>query len=286
MRFSLVLATVGRVEEVKRFLASLDAQTYQDFDLIIVDQNPDNRLEPLVEPYLNRLSILHLRTPCNPGASRARNAGLQHVKGDVVSCPDDDCWYPPGLLEQVTRCLQENPDIDGVSGRLASNPEALEQNLDPDVGPGALITGPFGVLKVPGMVGLFLRTPVVKKVGSFDETLGPGAGTPWGAGEDTDYHLRILKAGFSLCYNTKLVVYHPAVDSYYAEGRDLVRSYRYGAGGARVGRRHGFPLWYFAYEASRSLAGVLLGLARWQPRKAYWHWGAFRGKINGWFSGR
>lgn len=286
MRFSLVLATIGRVEEIQRFLASLDVQTHQDFELIIVDQNPDNRLEPLVEPYLNRFSILHLRTPQNPGASRARNAGLQHAKGDVVSCPDDDCWYPPGLLEQVARSLQENADIDGVSGRLATVPQAEEQNPGTAVGPVKLITNPLGVLRVPGMVGLFLRTPVVKKVGSFDETLGPGAGTPWGAGEDTDYHLRILKAGFSLCLNTELAIFHPPVDSYYANRRDLTRSYRYGAGGARVWRRHGLPLWYFFYETSRSLAGVLLGLARGQPRKAYWHWGAFRGKISGWFSRR
>ena len=284
MRFSLVLATVGRVEEVKRFLSSLDAQTYRDFELIIVDQNPDNRLESLVEPYLGHLSILHLRTPQNPGASRARNAGLKQVKGDVVSCPDDDCWYPPQLLEQVSRALQENPGIDGISGRLETNPEAVEQDLETDIGPGDLITGQFGVLKVPGMVGLFLRTPVVRKVGSFDETLGPGAGTSWGAGEDTDYHLRILKAGFSLYLNTNLAIFHPPIDSYYAKGGDLLRSYRYGVGGARVWRRHGLPLWYFAYEISRSLAGVLLGLVRVQYRKAYWHWGAFRGKIRGWFS--
>ena len=285
MRFSLILATVDRVEEVKRFLAALDAQTYREFDLIIVDQNPDSRLDPLVEPYLNRFPILHLHTPQQPGASRARNAGLQRVKGDVVSCPDDDCWYPPRLLEQVTGFLRENPDIDGVSGHLASNQGPPEQGLKSAVGPVSLITSPLEVLQVPGMVGLFLRTPVVEKVGSFDETLGPGAGTPWGSGEDTDYHLRILRAGFSLCFSPDLVVFHPAVNSYYADGRDLARSYRYGAGGARVWRRHGLSFWYFAYEVTRSFAGVLLSLARGQPPKAYWHWGAFRGKLKGWFSG-
>lgn len=284
MRLSLILATIDRVKEVKRFLASLDAQTYQDFDLIIVDQNPDARLNPLVGRYLKRFSILHLHTPHNPGASRARNAGLQHVNGDVVSCPDDDCWYPPRLLEQVVEFLRENQDVDGVSGRLASNPGPVEQNLKTDIGPGSLITNPVGVLQVPGMVGLFLRTPVVETVGNFDETLGPGAGTPWGSGEDTDYHLRILKAGFSLSLSRELVVFHPAVDSYYAEGRDLARSYRYGTGRARVWRRHGLPLWFFSYEVARSFAAVLLSLARGQRPKAYWHWGALRGKLRGWFS--
>ena len=52
-----------------------------------------------------------------------------------------------------------------------------------------------------GSILLELVTPVVEAVGAFDETLGPGAGTPWGSGEDTDYHLRILKAGFDLYSN-------------------------------------------------------------------------------------
>ena len=285
MRLSLILATIDRVEEVKRFLVSLDAQTHRDFELIIVDQNPDNRLDPLVQPYLDRFSILHLHTPREPGASRARNAGLRHVQGDVVSCPDDDCWYPPRLLELVAGFLGENQDIDGVSGYLASNPDPAEQDPNKATSPGRLIRSPRHMMQVPGMVGLFLKTPVVENVGDFDETLGPGAGTPWGAGEDTDYHLRILKAGFSVCFSPELVVFHPTVDSYYAQRGDLARTYRYGAGRARVWRRHGLPTWYFSYEVARSFAGVFLSLARRQRLKAYWHWGAFRGKLRGWFSG-
>ena len=35
------------------------------------------------------------------GLSRARNAGLRMIAGDIVSFPDDDCWYPPDLLQRV-----------------------------------------------------------------------------------------------------------------------------------------------------------------------------------------
>jgi len=284
MRFSLILATVDRTEEVKRFLESLDAQTYKEFELIVVDQNSDTRLSSILESYVKSFSILHLHTPQERGASKARNLGFQNMNGAIISCPDDDCWYPPRLLEQAASLLNEYPEADGVSGRLMSDPDQLAQDNQISSTSGPFIRSPLKVMDIPGMVGLFLRTKVVDDVGSFDETLGPGAGTPWGSGEDTDYHLRILKAGFNLCSNSELVVFHPTVDSYYAEGRDLERSYRYGAGRARVWRRYSLPRWYFPYQVARSLAGVFLSLAKGQRFKAIWHWGAFRGKLRGWFS--
>lgn len=284
MRFSLILATIDRVDEVKRFLVSLGEQTCRDFELIVVDQNLDDRLTPVLESYRNRFSILHLHKPQDRGASRARNIGLEHAAGTVVTCPDDDCWYPPQLLEQVDDFLNENPEVDGLSGQIASDPSIIGRFPQGPDAPGCFIRTSLEVLKVPGMVGLFLRTPVVEAVGSFDETLGPGAGTPWGSGEDTDYHLRILKAGFVLYSKREIVVFHPEVHSYYSEGRDLSRTYRYGAGRTRVWRRHGLPLWYFGYEVLRSFAGVLLSLLQAKQAKAYWHWGAFRGKLRGWFS--
>ena len=142
----------------------------------------------------------------------------------------------------------------------------------------------MNMLQVPGMVGLFLRTPVVKTVGYFDESLGPGAGTPWGAGEDTDYYLRVFQAGFNLYSDSDIVVCHPAATKYYLERSDLGRSYRYAAGRTRVWKRHHIPLWYFIYELFRSCGGVVLSLMQAQRYKAYWHLGAFRGKLRGWFS--
>lgn len=75
-QFSLVLATVGRTHEVERLLCSLDRQEGATFELIVVDQNTDERLAPLLEARKNRYPILHIRAE-RCGASRARNvAGL------------------------------------------------------------------------------------------------------------------------------------------------------------------------------------------------------------------
>src|SRR5439155_16279062 len=94
--FDLVLATVGRVDELRHFLDALQDQAYRNFRLIIVDQNADGRLDPILDSY--RGSIPLLRVSSEPGLSRARNVALRRLEGDVVSFPDDDCWYPPDLL--------------------------------------------------------------------------------------------------------------------------------------------------------------------------------------------
>ncbi|MGA8056526.1 MAG: glycosyltransferase family A protein, partial [Burkholderiales bacterium] len=75
LRLSLVLATVGRTDEAARFLASLDRQGVGDIELVVVDQNEDDRLVPLLAPYRDRFTVRHLRSA--PGLSRARNVGLR-----------------------------------------------------------------------------------------------------------------------------------------------------------------------------------------------------------------
>src|SRR2546427_827401 len=99
MKFSLVQATLGRTGELARFLRELDQQTYRSFELIVVDQNPDQRLAPILAPYESRFPVFHVRS--EKGLSRARNVGMRQIGGDVVAFPDDDCWYPPHLLEWV-----------------------------------------------------------------------------------------------------------------------------------------------------------------------------------------
>ena len=216
--------------------------------------------------------------------SKARNIGLQHAKGDVITFPDDDCWYPSQLLEVVDILLTHHPDIDSVSGQTGQEPLELNRSATQTRSLGNFLHGSIQVAQVPGPWGLFLRKPVVEHVGGFDEPLGPGAGTLWGSGEDTDYYLRVFRAGFNLFFSPDVVVYHPVAAQYYVDRSDLTRSYRYGAGRTRVWKRHRLPFWYFAYEAVRSAIGVVLSLLQARGSKAVWHWGAFRGKLRGWFS--
>jgi glycosyltransferase involved in cell wall biosynthesis len=67
---------------LERFLESLAAQSCADFELILVDQNADDRLAGLVKLYRQKFPVLHIKQ-LEPGLSRARNRGLQHIKGEI-----------------------------------------------------------------------------------------------------------------------------------------------------------------------------------------------------------
>jgi glycosyltransferase involved in cell wall biosynthesis len=111
----LILPTIGRTLELDRFLKSLARQSFRRFRLIIVDQNSDDRLLPILSRYVDEVPLIRLTS--RPGASRARNVGLRRAEGAFVGFPDDDCWYPADLLETVVDLLNGRLDLDGVGGR-------------------------------------------------------------------------------------------------------------------------------------------------------------------------
>lgn len=272
MKFSLVLATIERVREVEWFLRSLQSQTIRDFELVVVDQNPDERLKEPIAAYREAFPILHLRGL--PGLSRARNLGLRHAKGEVISFPDDDCLYPSDLLERVADKLRAHLDWHGITGR------AVGPGGGPSIGRfdrrgGFLNRANVWIRGISFTI--FLRSEVVREVGPFDESLG--AGTPWGSGEETDYLIRALRKGYRIRYCPEVTVLHPD------KCLDPERARRYGRGMGRVLRKHGYPLWAVSYHLARALGGAVLYAATGNPRRSRSHLEVFRGRWEGWRKG-
>lgn len=275
MRFSLIVATVGRADELERFLTSVDAQTYRNFELVVVDQNSDDRVMLILASYENKFPILHLRTQ-EQGASRARNIGLQHISGDVVAFPDDDCKYPTDLLAMVARKFDGRPKLDGLAlcsvdeeGRVSNG------RLDERSGP----INESNVWARAIEYTMFLRAESVQGLW-FDEAMGPGAGTPLGAGEGTDYLLRLLALGRSLHYDADLAVVHASAVPPYDDGA-MAKAYSYGAGMGYVLKKHNRPIWCKTSRLVRPLGGGALSLMGLRTLEAKYHWNIFRGRLRG-----
>jgi len=104
--FDLVVATLGRIDEPGRLLDSLEAQTHRSFRALVVDQNTDERLEPV----LSGRALDLVRVVSEPGLARARNVALPLLSADVVAFPDDDSAYGPTLLERVAQRFEAEPE--------------------------------------------------------------------------------------------------------------------------------------------------------------------------------
>ncbi len=275
-RFSLVLGTARRTDELGRVLASLDRQSHGDFELILVDQNPDDRLVPVVAPYRKRFEVRHLRS--EPDLSRAKNLGLANVRGEVVGFPDDDCQFPGDLLRQVSGFFEGNPGWDGL---LGSSQDEAGQNSNGGFDREAGEVDRFNVWRRGIAYNIFVRAAAARKA-RFDEDMGPGSGGPWGAGDETDYLLKLLGLGTRLFYDPTLVVVHPRpVTRYDAQARQ--RAYSYARGGSHTMKKHEFPAWFRAWWLLRSLGGLALRLL--DPRRslqeARYRLSILRGKTRG-----
>ena len=279
--FDLIVPTLGRSAELARFLGALEAQSYPSFRLIVVvDQDGKAGLEPILAPYRDRIRLELVESA--RGLSRARNAGLRQVAGDVVSFPDDDCWYPPDLLQRVADILEENPAWDGVAGRTID--ESARSSLMLWQNEPGLITRE-NVWRTAITVTIFLRRALVEKVGFFDETLSLGSGTPWGSGDETDYVLRALASGFTLGYDPNIVVYHESPNPPFSRSA-AKRAYGYGMGNSRVLRMHGYSRRFAAYRVLQLVAGSGYFLLRGRFGLARFYWAMARGRAVGWFKAK
>lgn len=275
MGFSLILGTVERTWDLEIFLASLDAQDYRDFELIVVDQNLDDRLVPILAPYAEKFPVVHLR--CERGLSRAKNLGLSRVSRDLIGFPDDNCQLPEGMLGEVARFFEEHPEVDGLTGRSADE-EGRDSN-----GNFARKAGPvdrFNVWNRNIAFNIWLRAEPARGV-RFDEEMGPGAGTSWGAGDETEYLLQLLERGLYLFYDPSFVVIHDQPVKHY-DRLAWGRAYSYACGGSHAIKKHGFPLWFKVWWVARTLGRLALTVAgrRGLPETRY-RWDLLRGKIRG-----
>jgi glycosyltransferase involved in cell wall biosynthesis len=264
--FDLIVATVGRTEELGRFLDSVAAQRCDRVRVIVVDQNEDERIAEIVRG--RSFELVHERS--GPGLSRARTAGLVRVEADLVAFPDDDCVYPPGLLERVTERFGD-PGLDGLTGRAedAEGRSSASWKTDP-----ATLTEDNLWNRAISFT-IFLRHDVVQRVGAFDERLGLGSPEPWSSGEEIDYLIRAVRGGARIEYDPSLVVRHSVrADDARVGGRD----------GASVGyllRKHRYPVPVVARMLARPLGGALVSLLGRDGSRARYHLATFRGRLRG-----
>ncbi len=219
MKFSLIMATYGRDKEVENFLNSLKSQTYKNFELIVVDQNEDDRVYKVIKNFENEFEIKYFKVNFR-GLSKARNYALKYINGDIIAFPDDDCEYPHDLLFNVKNFF-DNTDYDILSVVLVDK-ETKKSILNRWTKKSSKIT-PINILRSVTSTTLFVKISRLKREDIyFDEEFGLGA---LYYAEDMDFVMRLLKNGARGYFNREIFIYHPNVNI-----ENVERFFTYGKG--------------------------------------------------------
>jgi glycosyltransferase involved in cell wall biosynthesis len=212
VKLTVCIPTV-RPTRLSYAVQSIIAQTWPDWELLIVGQGADPELERACQSLRQldrRIRYLHLE---RKGISRARNAGLLAATGDIIAFTDDDCEAAPDWLETLATLFAQHPQVGMIGGALVAPPVSrwkLESCIS--LTPPELLYDPASGEQAPpgwSWVGanFAIRKAIVEQVGLFDEWLGVGA-SRFAAAEDVDYNMRVLAAGVSVLCTPTAVVRH------------------------------------------------------------------------------
>ena len=180
---SVVIPTYNAAGTVKAAIESVLAQTYRDFEVVVIDDGSTDPTENVVREFGPRVRYFKQR---NQGVSSARNAGIAQSRGEYLAFLDsDDLWLPQKLAEEIP-LLEADPrlglvycDWAVVSGEtvlqnsyLKDLPAASGYVFDDLIQSGFILTS-----------GVVVRRACLDDVGDFDKSLA--------IAQDYDLWLRI-----------------------------------------------------------------------------------------------
>lgn len=111
---SVVIPCYNMGQYIEETVASVLAQTFRDFEILIVDDGSD---DPATLEILNRLSggVVTLMRTGNQGVAAARNHGIQNARGTYILPLDADDLITPDFLEKTVSFFEKNPELGIVS---------------------------------------------------------------------------------------------------------------------------------------------------------------------------
>lgn len=193
-------------------LEALRAQTFRDFETVLVDNGSADGSVELVEEQFPEVLVLRLET--NRGFAGAMNAGIDAGEGQYVAFLNNDTRVEPRWLEELVLCLERHPKAAGASSKTLALDDPDTVDAAGDVMTWAFLPHPRGhgepdrgqfedeveVLSPSGTAALWRRL-ILEELGAFDERF-------FAYYEDVDLGLRARLAGYECWYAPRSVVLH------------------------------------------------------------------------------
>lgn len=216
---SVIIPAYNVAPFIGEALDSVRAQTFSDFEAIVVNDGSTDDSEAALAPYFD--SIVYIKQE-NRGISNARNAGLKNARGRYVALLDGDDIWMPNYLESLVGMLERAPEAAVVfPNAVIFGSHPLSGKLYQDIYPCSepvtferILTRQCYVF-----VSAIIRRQAIEDAGGgFDETLR--------AAEDLDLWLRIARCGHKFLSTPEpLVRYRRRSDSLSSDPIPLLRNY-------------------------------------------------------------
>ena len=200
--FSIVVPTYRRLDSLARLLDSLKSQSRQDFELVIVDQNSDNLIDPVLLQWPASGRLRHIKQAV-PNVSAARNLGFMSASATDVLFLDDDIVLEPNFCQRLLETFEQIANDTDCLCPVVTAPTGISgpDHIIPQTQqPGTSI---HEISEAMSCTVLFTRQCFLVS-GGFDELLFDFARTA----EDQEFFLRLRRRGLKVMLDTSLVVYH------------------------------------------------------------------------------
>jgi glycosyltransferase involved in cell wall biosynthesis len=230
MHVSAVICTRNRPDLIGTAVASVLANTYPDFDLLVVDQSDEPRTGEVVMALVNAHQNLRYLHTSTPGLSRAYNIGVRETNGEILAFTDDDCVAPTNWIKSIAAAFAAEPEADMLYGQVL-RPESLRDCTDEI--PTLSIDRPQRLSKrdgfrIYGMGANFgARRRLFERIGGFDEILGGGG--PLKSSQDFDLQYRAYVGGATVLLRPEVQIDHYGVRTE-AQWPATLRAYGFGDG--------------------------------------------------------
>ncbi len=220
IEISVLIVTKNREKKLLRCLDSILKDNFDNFEIVIIDQNRNNRTSNLIKK-ISSGKIRYFKL-VSDGKSKGLNFGIKACLGDIIAFTDDDCIVSKDWLMEISTFLKREKKVVGVFGQsLPYNPNGHKNEI-------CISTFKsknrkyFHNHRIIHYKELGLGNnmafykDIFYKVGLFREWLGPGVNGMAG-GEEGEFIYRALKSSYLLAFEPKIVIYHDNWMSYHQE---------------------------------------------------------------------
>ena len=211
MKVTIVVITWNKKDLLRDCLKSLDKQTHNNFQRIVVDNGSTDGTSEFIKTYYPQIKIVSLEK--NLGFPKAANEGIKASKSEYVILLNNDTVVDEDFVKNLLRALDAHKEYCGCTSKMIdffnrdilasagdimndvgqSFPRGLGDNID-------TFNKSEEVFLITGGASIF-RKKVFEKIGFFDEDY-------FIYGEDSDWCFQAQLAGYKFWYEPKAIVYH------------------------------------------------------------------------------